>query len=182
MRNDNTQDCALNLVKGSIFNIKLSSQVASTGLTWALSHMPDSINLVDLSIETNNSHLVGASETQVFTFVALFDGKAELKFNLLRPWEPEKIEDTRKFDLIITDSENEDLENIAGCKKFFSFADSCSLSGANMMYMPPYVMKYMAPAPVSKTQSYMGISKYMGPPVITILYMAPVDKKKDTKE
>jgi predicted secreted protein len=190
-----SNECSSNIsvTVDCIFTIRLDSQVGSTGYSWALAHMPDSVNLLDISFETSQSHIVGCSETQVFTFVALTEDVNYITFNLLRAWEPENIADQKKFSITIekdTDTADE-LQNTAGCKKFASFGDACSSNGITIMYMSPVqcgcdgvsapnalymgppVMKYMGP-PVMK---YMGppVMKYMGPPVIK--YMAPVDTK-----
>jgi len=185
---------SINVTVDSIFTVKLQCQAGSTGYSWALAHMPDSVNLVDVSFETTHSYIAGCTETQVFTFAAIAEDQAYLQFNLIRPWEPENVVDSKTFDLAIeakNDTANE-LQKTAGCKLFASFGDACASNGVaamymglapqqcgsvNALYMGLPVMKYMGP-PVMK---YMGppVMKYMGPPVIK--YMAPVDTK-DQKE
>ena len=156
--------------------------MGSTGYLWALAHMPDSINLVDISFESSHSHIIGSSETQVFTFVALAKDENYIEFNLLRPWEPEKAVDQKKFSLSIEpeDETANELQMSAGCNKFASFGDACSNNGLAVMYMSPGLQQAVN-GPVSAL--YMGppIMKYMGPPVIKYMappvlkYMAPVD-------
>lgn len=157
-----------------IFTVRLECQTGSTGYSWALAHMPDSVNLLDISFEASSSHILGCKETQVYTFVALTKDDNYIEFNLLRPWDPQNIADTRKYALVIEEQDQtaNDLQQTAGCNKFSSFGE-CDSNQVNALYMGQPVMKYMGP-PVMK---YMGppVMKYMGPPVIK--YMAPVDSK-----
>lgn len=172
----------INVAVDCIFTVKLECQVASTGYSWALGHMPDSVNLLDISFESTRSHIVGNSETQVFTFVAIKKDQNYLEFNLLRPWEPEKVVDTKTYTLNIDEEAANDLQDTAGCRKFASFGDTCTSNGLAVMYMPAVVQgnpgnfhpMYMPPIGVK----YMPpVVKYMGPPVLK--YMPPVDIKKD---
>jgi predicted secreted protein len=177
---------SIKVTDNCIFTVRLDSQVGSTGYSWALAHMPDSVNLLDISFETSSSHIVGCKETQVYTFVALKKDEDYIEFNLIRPWEPEKVADQKKFTIIIEaeDETANELQTTAGCHTFASFGDTCIPNGISIAYMSPGIQQcnsnqvnalYMG-LPVMK---YMGppVMKYMGPPVLK--YMAPVDSKDD---
>lgn len=183
---------SINVTVDSMFTVKLQCQAGSTGYSWSLAHMPDSVNLLDISFESTHSYIAGCTETQVFTFAAISECQDTLKFNLIRPWQPEVVADSQTFDLVITaadDTANE-LQSTAGCKLFASFGDSCASNGIVAMYMGLAAQQNCNPvalymAPVSKYMGppvikYMGppVMKYMGPPVLK--YMAPVDQKEES--
>lgn len=196
-----SNECSSNITVSvdCIFTIRLDSQVASTGFSWALAYMPESVNLLDISFETSQSQILGCKETQIFTFVALAEDVSSIKFNLLRAWQPEDVADKKEFTITIEPDDNsaDELQATAGCKKFASFGDSCCSNGmippymspvqcgcndagaVNALYMGLPVMKYMGP-PVMK---YMGppVMKYMGPPDLdqAIKYMPPIKQEED---
>jgi predicted secreted protein len=164
----------INVPVDCIFTIRLDSQVGSTGYSWALACMPDSVNLLDISFETSQSNIVGCSQTQVFTFVALTAGEYKICFNLLRTWEPENIVDQKRFTVTIdknNDTANE-LQQTAGCKKFASFGDACGSSGITVMYMSPMQCEGDC---INTTNAL-----YMEPPVLK--YMAPVESKDNNSD
>lgn len=186
MNNEKEVRGNIDIAVGNFFEIKLDSQACSTGYSWVLAHMPDCVNLIDVSIESSHSHILGASETQVFTFVAVKETTDYVKFNLLRPFSPEKIADSRTYELQIGPKcEADEAEKVAGCRMFATMLDvSCPKTDEmQMLYMVPVLhhnYKYMAPAMITGNSPSVGTVKYM-PPII-MKYMAPCDCQKDKEE
>jgi|GEM_PF-2761560 len=196
MSNEVSPEVIISVIAGDIFNVKLETQVGSTGFGWALAHMPNSVNLIDISFESSHSHVMGCSETQVFTFVALDMDKDCLKFNLIRAWDPEQIADTKTYTLIIDQRETlaANLLATAGCPRFVSFSDALGVSAPVLKYQPPVVkymppihLMYMPPVHTLYMPPYMGPIKYMAPVLKYSAppapeYMAPVDAAGCCKE
>ncbi|RCX12976.1 chagasin family peptidase inhibitor I42 [Anaerobacterium chartisolvens] len=176
MSNEKVETCGISVLEGHVFKVVLDTQVGSTGYSWALAHMPDSVNLLEITYESSHSTICGSKESQIFTFSALKADKDTLKFNLVRPWEPQVIADTKVFPLKIEepgDSGDNELLDIMG-KGQFADINSCAGSWdapITVLYMAPAAVKYMAPTAVK----YMApiTVKYMAPPVVK--YMAPID-------
>jgi predicted secreted protein len=159
----------INVTLDTIFSVRLEKN-GGTGYVWALAHMPESVNLIEISLETTQSNICGHSQTQVFTFAAVAVDQSSISFNLIRPWEPEVVADKKSFALIITEKESleNDLEDTAGCRKFVTFSPESSgsimslyMGQADTQFSGLPTMKYMAPP----------LMKYMGPPIMK--YMAP---------
>lgn len=185
MNNEKDARGTINIAVSNFFEIKLDSQACSTGYVWVLAHMPDCVNLIDVGVESSHSHLVGASETQVFTFIAMQEAKDCVKFNLLRPWNSEEIEDVRTYELNIGAKEEADeAEKVAGCRMFATMLDdSCPKTGGmQSLYSVPTLYnnhKYMAPNVIPCNPPSVGTVKYM-PPIIK--YNDPYDCDKEKNE
>jgi len=111
----------INAYVGSTFEVALDAQTGSTGNSWALAHMPDSINLIDIRHETKHSAILGSSSTQVFVFAAIKTDQSYITFNLIRPWIPNQPHGSKTFALIIVDKPKnleQDLEATLGSCRF----------------------------------------------------------------
>jgi predicted secreted protein len=180
----------ISVAAGTTFKVTLECNPGSTGYSWALAHMPDSVNLLDISYEISTSLTFGATSNQAFTFAALDPCQDSLKFNLLRPWEPSNPAEQRVYPLTICEpvkTEADELNALTGKDKF---ADPCAASNcystnfAARPYMAPFsysgpVALYMPPCPnmtpVPNECMTAGGVKY-GPPAI-YKYAAPVGVK-----
>ncbi len=77
---------------------------ASTGYTWVLATVPDEklVKLVKTDYKRQDSKLIGAGGTMVWTFKGLAEGKTEMKLNYVRPWEKaERPAQTTNFAVVI---------------------------------------------------------------------------------
>lgn len=96
--------------KGEVFDVSLESQTASTGFIWALSSMPNCLNLLDVAYVSTTSQLEGGKNKQIYKFAAVDDAEAYLEFSLCRPWEPLKIVEKKIF-IIHVSGDSKSLEN-----------------------------------------------------------------------
>lgn len=135
----------INATVGGFFEVRLdSSQSASTGFRWVLSHMPDCVNLLDVRHESASSAMTGSRSEFVFVFVAVKEDQSFLKFQKIRPTQPANVVDKKIFALIIKPAAKtveQDLEDTIGCGKFVSGASAQNewgpLSPVNALYMAP---------------------------------------------
>jgi len=111
----------INVSLGESFEVKLESQTGSTGYVWALSFMPDCVNLVDVRYESTSSVLCGSKSSHVFVFVAVREDQSQIGFKLIRPWDPLKAAKQTVFALIIKPAPNmleRELEDTIGSCRF----------------------------------------------------------------
>jgi predicted secreted protein len=135
--------CDINVTAGTNFNVTLECNPSSTGYSWTLAHMPDSVNLLDISHETSNSLIFGVTTNQVFTFAALEACQDSLAFNLVRPWEASNPAEQRVHPLTIVEAiktEADELEASIGKDKFVDACASSTCYATNFGARP-----YMAP-------------------------------------
>jgi predicted secreted protein len=81
---------AMVVAVGQVFEVPLESNL-TTGYRWVANFDDALLELVDEQYE-EDSDLIGAPGTQVFTFRALSTGRAEVTFDYMRPWETEVLE------------------------------------------------------------------------------------------
>lgn len=111
----------INAYVGCTFEITLEAQTASTGYSWFLAHMPDSVNLIDMRHEATHSARCGSIEKQIFVFIAIKTDQACIAFNLSRPWAPLTAAANKSFTLTITakaSSLEQTLESTLGSASF----------------------------------------------------------------
>jgi predicted secreted protein len=107
--------------KGETFDVVLESQSASTGYSWALSVMPNCLNLLDVSSVATTSPLAGSTNKQVFKFAAVEEAEACLEFSLCRPWEPLMIVQKKIYVVRVCGQDSDvgrELLNTMGTGKF----------------------------------------------------------------
>ncbi|MZP29359.1 hypothetical protein GTO91_06520 [Heliobacterium undosum] len=161
---------------GEVFHVVLEV-MGGTGYSWALAHMPDCVNLIDITQEHSQSLKFGNSERQIYSFVAVNACQSFLKFNLIRPWQPLEAAQSRTYALIITEpkkSESEELEEsiagrFAGAPAVGSGADA---SSNVMLYMAPF--RYSMD-PDASNAADCAASSCLGP--IQPMYMPPLGVK-----
>ena len=130
---------------GGFFEVRLdSSQSASTGFRWVLSHMPDCINLLDVRHEVAFSAMSGSKSEFVYIFVAVKEDQSFLKFQIIRPTQPNNVVDKKVFALTIKAVQKtveQDLEDTIGCGRFVAGASAQNLwrpvSPISALYMAP---------------------------------------------
>lgn len=135
----------INAIVGGFFEVRLdSSQDASTGFRWVLSHMPDCVNLLDVRHEMASSAMTGSRSEYVFVFVAVKEDQSFLKFQKIRPTQPAGVVDKKVFALIIkagSKTVEQDLEATIGCGKFVAGTAAQNewrpMSAIAAMYMAP---------------------------------------------
>lgn len=110
MKEFNNIEGKISFKKGEVFDISLESQAASTGYSWALSSMPNCLNLLDVGHISSTSMIDGGKTRQVFKFAAVEEAEAYLEFSLCRPWEPLKIVEKKIYIVTIT-GQSQDMES-----------------------------------------------------------------------
>lgn len=131
----------INAYVGSAFEVALEAQTGSTGYSWGLAHMPDSIILIDIRHEIAHSAIRGSSSRQVFVFAAVKKDQSYITFDLIRPWEPCQPVSEKTFALIIVDKPKNlevDLEATIGADKFMK-------TKADQNSGTPFIALYAAP-------------------------------------
>ena len=93
----------ITLKAGQEFKLTLRYN-ASTGYQWVIAKSPDDklVKLLGSEYKRLDSKLVGAGGDMVWTFQALAEGKTEIGFNYVRPWEKgAKPAETTNFVVVI---------------------------------------------------------------------------------
>jgi inhibitor of cysteine peptidase len=88
----------IHVQEGEEFAIALASN-PTTGYTWQADADEDYLELLGQELE-GHGQSVGAGGEEAFTFRCLAQGKTEITFNYLRPWEP-AVRDTKRFRVVI---------------------------------------------------------------------------------
>lgn len=84
---------------GETFKVVLEEN-RSTGYSWAVNQIPDGVDLLDtVYIHPDTPLAPGKRE---ITFGAMNPSKDSVKFDLIRPWELPKIEESKKYKVTIT--------------------------------------------------------------------------------
>lgn len=153
----------INVYCGYTFEVSLEAQTGSTGYSWALAHMPDSINLVDIRHEISHSGRYGSTTKQIFMFVAIKTDQSYITFNLIRPWAAIDPGDSKTFALIIVEKPKnleQELEATLGPCTFAATNGNAERPPVNALYMAPLAANYI-------TSSYHQAIPY-GVPVNTV--------------
>lgn len=156
MSNEINTMCEIDETIGTVFSIELECNPGSTGYSWALAHMPEGVNLLDISFGNSNSMIFGTSIKQIFTFVAVQACQDLLKFNLVRPWDALNPAEQRAYPLMVCEpirSDEEELENCIGNDRFVDTCTSSACCSTNLAARP-----YMAPFDYSSNAMYMAMS------------------------
>jgi predicted secreted protein len=77
----------MDVVEGEEFQLPLAD-LPGAGYRWTLTEVPDGITLVDSDWAEPIPELAGASRARSFRFQAQRAGDYDLRFELVRPWEP----------------------------------------------------------------------------------------------
>ena len=83
---ESDNDTRVLLYVGDTLSIRLKSNV-TTGYSWNIAELPNTLRAVDSQAESGKSGRVGEPGFQFFTFSATTPGESTLKLNYFRPFE-----------------------------------------------------------------------------------------------
>lgn len=172
---------------GHTFDIGLQLS-AGTGYSWVLAKIPNNVSLMDVSTTTSDPVVAGGPVVEHFIFVATSSDKGEVTFNLIRPWIPEEIAETKTFSVTVLPRNKkivDALKEAAGQGRFLSQNSThTSLLAPCPPYGFPGKTDCIDPAPGGGIQPKYGFPitmKYGYPPILkygilppTMLYAFPV--------
>lgn len=90
----------INVKVGETFKIKLRENL-STGYSWALSHMPPGVCLLDIEYKSDKPIMIGSGGTKIFYFGAVAPCGDYLKFDLIPPGRLLDPEQSKTYAVII---------------------------------------------------------------------------------